>query len=79
MLEGTAAAAVDLVSSYLKGDARGSQAANMDVNLFNLRYIDIDRSVKSFHDDDVPQLVDMNYQAQWEREHSRSRHLYILI
>ncbi len=40
MLEGTTAAAVDLVSSYLKGDAKGSQAASMDVNLFNfLRYI----------------------------------------
>ena len=51
MFEGTVAAAVDLVSSYLKGDARGSQAASMDVNLFNLRYIyiEIESSVKSFH------------------------------
>ena len=49
MFEGTVAAAVDLVSSYLKGDARGSQAASMDVNLFNLRYIYIEISVKSFH------------------------------
>ena len=51
MLEGTAAAAVDLVSSYLKGDARGSQAARINVNLFNLRYIyiEIESSVKSLN------------------------------